>query len=144
MKIFQLDDIRITLDRHEILKEFDAVVVILFCAEKIVLVWNQERGWEFPGGHREGSETYQATAIREVREESQVEIRDLEYLGFYTSKLEYVTIIVYAECLNFVELDETLIPSGVKAFDGLPSPLSYGDGGEQLILEVARKFINPS
>lgn len=138
MKGFQLGDIQVTLDRHEIPKEFNAVVVVLFCAEKLVLVWNPERSWEFPGGHRKGNETYQETAIREVREEVQLEIQDLEYIGFYTSKSGHVTLILRAECASIEGLGKTVMPSGTSIFDELPSHLSFGDGREQLFLEYAK------
>jgi 8-oxo-dGTP pyrophosphatase MutT (NUDIX family) len=144
MKVIQLDDIQIILDEYEIPEEFDAVVVILFCSDQFVMVWNPERGWEFPGGHREGKETYEETAIREVREEAQIEIQNLGYLGYYTLKTGQVTLIVSAECSNFEVLDRKILPAEVKVFDALPSQLSFGDGREQLFLDLARKFRNLS
>ena len=47
MKVIQLGDTQITLDEGDIPEMFDAVVVILFCSDKFVMVWNPERGWEF-------------------------------------------------------------------------------------------------
>jgi 8-oxo-dGTP diphosphatase len=140
MKAFQFGDIRINFDRQEIPPGFDAVVVILFCSDKFVMVWNPERGWEFPGGHREGKETFEETAIREVWEEAQIEIQNLGYLGYYTLKTGHVTLIICADCYNFDELDKKIQSSGVYVFDELPSRLSFGDGREQLFLKVARKF----
>jgi 8-oxo-dGTP diphosphatase len=144
MKVFQLDDIQITFDRKVIPEAFDAVVVILFCSEKFVLVRNPERGWEFPGGHREGEETYEETAIREVWEEAKIEIQALEYLGYYAIKPGHVTLIVCAECSSLAGLDHQITPLKIDMFDELPSQLSFGDGREQLFLEAARAYRNLS
>jgi 8-oxo-dGTP pyrophosphatase MutT (NUDIX family) len=137
--VTRLGNIRVTFDRCAIPKDFDAVVVILFCNEKLVWVWNPERGWEFPGGHREGDETYNETAIREVLEETQIRIEALEVLGYYTRNREHVTLILSADCPSSDMPDATKIPSGIIVMDEWPSGLSYGDGREQLFLEMARK-----
>ena len=144
MKVIQLGDTQITLDEGDIPEMFDAVVVFLFCSDKFVMVWNPERGWEFPGGHREGKETYEETAIREVWEEAQIEVQNLGYLGYYTLKTGHLTLIVCANCPTFEGRKAKEIPSRVKVFDTLPSQLSFGDGREQLFLDVARKFRNLS
>jgi 8-oxo-dGTP pyrophosphatase MutT (NUDIX family) len=139
MKVIQLGNIQITIDKGDIPETFDAVVVILFWAEKFVLVWNQERGWEFPGGHREGKETYEETAMREVQEEAQLEIQRLDYLGYYILETGQRTLIVCGECTDFEGHGDRTMPLRVEVFDELPSQLSFGDGREQLFLEVARK-----
>jgi 8-oxo-dGTP diphosphatase len=144
MKVIQLDDIQIYIDKDEIPEAFDAVVVILFCLDKFVMVWNPDRGWEFPGGHREGKETYEETAIREVQEEAQIEIQNFGYLGYYRVKTGHLTLIVCADCPTFEGRNHRIDPSRVKLFDALPSQLSFGDGREQLFLDVARKFRNLS
>jgi 8-oxo-dGTP pyrophosphatase MutT (NUDIX family) len=140
MTVFQLGDIRIYIDRNNIPQDFDAVVVVLFWADKFVMFWNPERGWEFPGGHREGKETYKETAIREVREEAQIEIQNLAYLGYYTQKPEHLTLIVCADCLSREGLDNEIVPLKLKVFDAMPPRLSFGDGREQIFLEAARVY----
>ena len=137
--VYEVGDIQVTFDRGKIPEAFDAVVVILFCSEKLVWVWNPERGWEFPGGHREGEETWKETAIREVLEEARIEIEKLEFLGYYIHDREHVTLILSADSAGSGMHDESEIPSGIKMMDGLPSELSFGDGREQLFLEMARK-----
>jgi 8-oxo-dGTP pyrophosphatase MutT (NUDIX family) len=144
MKVIQLDHIQITINKDKIPEAFDAVVVILFCSDQFVMVWNPERGWEFPGGHREGKETYRETAIREVWEEAQIEIQNLGYLGYYTLKTGHLTLIVRADCPTFEGRKYKKTTSKLKVFDALPSQLSFGDGREQLFLDVARKFRNLS
>ena len=139
VKVYKVGDIQVTFDRGKSPEAFDAVVVILFCSEKLVWVWNPERGWEFPGGHREGEETWKETAIREVLEEARIEIEKLEFLGNYIHDRGHVTLILSADSAGSGMLDESEIPSGIKVMDGLPSELSFGDGREQLFLEMARK-----
>jgi len=140
MKVLQLGDIRIKFDRHEIPEEFDAVVVILFCSEKLALVWNHERGWEFPGGHREGEETWKETAFRELREEARVEIAEIEYLGYYLLPSEHLTLIMSAECSSIQLVHEAHDQEDVALFEGLPSDLSYRDSREQLFVDYMRRF----
>ena len=139
VRVINLGSIQVTLDRYTIPKDFNAVVVILFCNEKIVWVWNPERGWELPGGHREREETCEETATREVLEETQIRIEELEVLGYYTRKTGQVTLILSADCPGSDMPDQKKIPSGIKVIDELPSGLSYGDGREQLFLEMARE-----
>jgi 8-oxo-dGTP pyrophosphatase MutT (NUDIX family) len=80
---------------------FDAVVVVLFSSGKLVLVRNARRAWEFPGGHREGNESYEETAAREAYEEAGAKITDIEYLGYYVTPAGHVTVITCAEVSSF-------------------------------------------
>ena len=88
MKEFQVGNIRVIFDKAQEAKLFDAVAVVLFSSGRLVLVRNKGRAWEFPGGHREGNESYEETAVREAYEEAQAEITDIEYLGYYISSTE--------------------------------------------------------
>ena len=47
--------------------------------EEILLINNPQRGWEYPGGMVEPGETFQEALIREIKEESGV---DIEIVGF--------------------------------------------------------------
>jgi len=49
-----------------------------------VLVQNRRRSWKgiaFPGGHLEPGESIRDSAVREVREETGLDVTDLEYCG---------------------------------------------------------------
>ena len=50
-------------------------VAVLNNKNEILLVKNWKRGWEFPGGYVENGESLQSAAIREVKEESGIEIQ---------------------------------------------------------------------
>lgn len=139
MKEFQVGNIRVIFDRARVAKSLDAVAVVLFSSGKLVLVRNKERAWEFPGGHREGNESYEETAVRETYEEAQAEITDIEYLGYYISPTGHITVIVCAEVSSFQVFDGEHETSEVGIFDRLPSPLSFGDGREQLFVDHATR-----
>jgi 8-oxo-dGTP diphosphatase len=60
-----------------------------------------EAAWQFPGGHLEVGETVTKCAVREVREETGIEIAGMKHAGFTdelfsTADRQYVTIFVSA------------------------------------------------
>jgi 8-oxo-dGTP diphosphatase len=139
METHRIGEIKIFPGASRVPQAFDAVVVVLFSSGRMVLVKNEERGWEFPGGHREGQETFRETAIREVREEACAEMCDLRFLGYYSTAVGHVTIIVCAEVLSFHESPGEERRSDVGLFERLPPRLSFGDGREQVFLQMAEE-----
>ena len=123
--------------QSQAVESFDAVVVVLFSSGKLVLVRNERRAWEFPGGHREGDESYLETAAREAYEEADAKITDIEYLGYYITPTGAVTVITRAAVSSFQGIGDEHEVSHVGLFDRLPPDLSFGDGREQLFLEYA-------
>lgn len=59
---------------------------------KILLCEGYFRGWEFPGGFVNRGETIKAAAIREVKEESGIDIQITQFLGV-EHHLEKSTIV---------------------------------------------------
>ena len=137
MKEFCVGSIKAVLGTTPVIESFDAVVVVLFSSGKLVLVKNERRAWEFPGGHREGNESYEETAVREAYEEAGAKIKGIEYLGYYTAPTGHVTVITCAEVSSFRGVGDECEASGVGIFDRLPPDLSFGDGREQLFLDHA-------
>ncbi len=131
-------DIRVVFGKTSVVERFDAVVVVLFLSEELVMVKNRRRGWEFPGGRREGTETYAETATREVLDETGAEVRGVRYLGYYTTKSGHTTVITCAEVSSFEKSSEENGISCVGIFERLPPDLSFADGREQLFLDRAR------
>lgn len=62
---------------------------------KILLVKGHNRGWEFPGGFVKSNELIKAAAIREVKEESGIDIHLLKFLGIENSIEKSVTVAVF-------------------------------------------------
>jgi 8-oxo-dGTP diphosphatase len=133
-------NIRVFLGTEEVIDSFDAVVVVLFSSKGLVLVRDERRAWEFPGGHREGDETYEETAAREVFEEAGVRITDIKYLGYYTTGRGHTTVIVCGEVTALERCDKGSDSSAVGTFASIPADLSFGDGREKLFFEYAIAF----
>jgi 8-oxo-dGTP diphosphatase len=133
-------DVRVVLDPMGVSPSFDAVVVVLFAGKRLVLVKNEGRAWEFPGGRREGGESYQETAAREVREEAGARIAELVYLGYYVTPAGRVTLITWAEVSSWESRGREGGASPVGLFDRLPAALSFGDGREGLFLDRALRL----
>jgi 8-oxo-dGTP diphosphatase len=136
----RVGNLRVVLDSAQFSASFDAVVVVLFAGERVVLVKNEARAWEFPGGHREGHESYEETAAREALEEAGVHMRDLQYLGYYVTPADHITLITCADVSSFEGHGREAGPSRVGLFDDLPGALSFGDGRERLFLDCALRL----
>lgn len=87
--------------------------------------------WSFPGGHLEFGESWQACAVREVREETGLELSSLGFVAvtndvFIEAGKHYVTIFMHAQARsNAAELREPDKCEGWAWFDwsNLPSSL---------------------
>ncbi|MGE0599490.1 MAG: NUDIX domain-containing protein [Dehalococcoidia bacterium] len=63
--------------------------------------------WVFPGGYMDLGETAEEAAVRETREELQLEVRNLELLGVFTRVEPGVVVIVYeAEAIGEAAVGE--------------------------------------
>lgn len=68
-----------TMPRHSL----SAGAVVLNNEGKILLIKGPRRGWEFPGGVIELGETIEDGIIREVKEESGIDIEVIRFCGIY-------------------------------------------------------------
>jgi 8-oxo-dGTP diphosphatase len=87
--------------------------------------------WQFPGGHLENNETVIECAVREVREETSLQVQALRHLG-YTNKTftigqqPYITLLV--SCKYQSGVAQTLEPDKCERwqwfdYQKLPAPL---------------------
>lgn len=75
-----------TYPRHSL----SAGAVVLDAQGKILLIKGPRRGWEFPGGIIELGETIEDGIIREVKEESGIDIEVIRFCGIYQNVSEQV------------------------------------------------------
>lgn len=60
-----------------------AAAIVLNDKQELLLIKGPLRGWEMPGGQVEEGESLKAAAIREVQEESGIEIEVLKFCGVF-------------------------------------------------------------
>jgi 8-oxo-dGTP diphosphatase len=125
----------------------EAVIIVPFLADKIVLCYNRWRAWEFPGGRVEWRESTLRAAQRELSEETGAEPSKLEFVqviwlerGVYRS---FKAALYYAEVshlnshYDYYEIEE------VGVFEELPAKrlLSFECEDEiyRLALEARQK-----
>lgn len=70
-------------------------VMVLDQDNKILLVKGFRRGWEFPGGYVNRGESIKAAAIREVKEESGIDIKLCRTLGVEHDMNRSVSVFVF-------------------------------------------------
>ncbi len=68
-------------------KMMDGVHSYCFYGDKLVIVGHKEGGWTPPGGAIEKGETYEEAAIREIKEESNMEVLHIECIGYQDIEL---------------------------------------------------------
>ncbi|WP_173668122.1 NUDIX domain-containing protein [Thermobifida fusca] len=106
----------------------DSVVVLLVSGRHLVMVRHRDRAWEFPGGHAEPGEDIEATARREAWEEAGAELAGLQAVGYYVLPNGHTTVVTCAQAAALHPLTGEHETMEVRAFDTLPSDLSFTDG----------------
>ena len=75
---------------------------------EVVLITQDGKSWGFPGGRPEGSESWEETLWREVREEACAEVTNAKLLGFSLGKIirgpEKGLVLVRSFWLAYVQL----------------------------------------
>jgi ADP-ribose pyrophosphatase YjhB (NUDIX family) len=84
-------------------KILQAVHAFCFYGDKLVVVYAGDKGyWTFPGGSIEKGETWQEATIREVKEETNMKVLQMELIG-YIDVYEKDRIIRQTRALCIVE-----------------------------------------
>ncbi len=109
--------------------------VFIFKNGKFLLLQRQgshgEGSWSVPGGHLEVGESFEQTAKREVKEETNLEIKNVRFGAvtndyFTDEDKHYVTVWMLSDWENgqeyIVEPDKCL-NQGWHSFENLPTPL---------------------
>jgi len=78
---------------------------IIVDGNEVLLIQHNEGHWDFPKGHVEQNETEVETAIREVKEETNLDVivyEDKKYINEYYTKKDTLKQVVFflAKCTN--------------------------------------------
>jgi 8-oxo-dGTP diphosphatase len=109
-----------------------ATVIPILSSGEIVLVRRQDTGeWSLPGGIVDWGEQVSATAKRELREETGLELKKIRRLvGVYSARdrdprLHSISILIEAEAEGEFQLKNNLEVLDVKAFPPEQLPFGY-------------------
>lgn len=114
--------------RSKHVKHFDSVMIFVRSNDGFLMVRNPQRGWEIPGGHREGDEAVIAVAQREAFEEAGIAIKDVTVVGSYELPNGHRTIITTAAIESWHEIPTEFETIARAWFQQLPDDLSFKDG----------------
>lgn len=125
-KDYYHNEVHLSFEDYPFSKDPKHVWVICRYGDKWLLTIHSDRGYEFPGGKVEHSESADDAAIREVKEETGGSVNKLTYIGQYKVLGKEKTII---KNIYFAEIDE-IIPqtdyletNGPILLESLPSDI---------------------
>ena len=108
-------------------------VDIIICVDDgIVLIRrkNPPPGWAIPGGFIDYGESAEAAAVREAREETSLDVKDLKLFGVYSDpsrdpRHHTITVVFTAWADGKPRAHDDAADIGVFSRDNLPSPLAF-------------------
>ncbi|MEE2752083.1 MAG: NUDIX hydrolase [Myxococcota bacterium] len=108
------------------------VDVVIFAGKQILLIRrkNPPLGWALPGGFVDEGETLEAAAIREVLEETGLEIRLDHLLGVYSDPLRdprqhTVSVVYTARSDDLPEAGDDAAEARRFTLENLPEPIVF-------------------
>ncbi len=122
---------------------FPTVDVIIRVGEEVVLIERkgEPKGWALPGGFVDYGESLEAAAVREAREETGLELRELRQFGAYSDpardpRQHNISVVFTARGEGELQGGDDAARAELFPLDALPSPLCFDHGK---ILEDYRK-----
>jgi 8-oxo-dGTP diphosphatase len=111
---------------------FPTVDIIIRIDAKIVLIErrNPPAGWALPGGFVDYGESLETAAVREAREETGLELHDLQQLGAYSDpqrdpRHHTISVVFTAEGTGTLRAGDDAAKVRLFPIDKLPSPLCF-------------------
>jgi 8-oxo-dGTP pyrophosphatase MutT (NUDIX family) len=93
-------------------REFSAGGVVIKDKKEVLLIKNPSNIWTFPKGHIEKGETKEQAAIREVKEETNIDAEIVDYLGEISYFFSWGGVRIYKTVYFFL----------MKYISGIPVP----------------------
>lgn len=111
---------------------FPTVDIIIEYQDGIVLVErkNPPHGWALPGGFVDYGESLESAAIREAREETSLEVSNLQLLGCYSDparddRMHTISTVYIADGFGLLQAADDAANVGVFQRDALPVRLCF-------------------
>jgi 8-oxo-dGTP diphosphatase len=111
---------------------FPTVDIIIESGKDLVLIKrkNPPYGWALPGGFVDYGESLESAAIREAKEETGLDIYNLQLLGCYSdpardSRMHTITTVFIAQATGTPQAADDATELALVAPHELPSPLCF-------------------
>lgn len=132
------------LIESNIFKPITGSFAFIKCDGKYLIAYNKWRKqWEFPAGKIEKAETYKECAIRELFEETNQNVTNLEYIGLFKiydknkNQIRYRTAY-FAEINKITKFKENDEMNKIMLWD-LKSDIGYFDEVDKKMLQLCVK-----
>ena len=146
---FTNTQVKLSFEPDQFERESHHVLVIVRKGPKFLLTKHSTRGYEFPGGKRKGGESLEDAALREVYEETAIQIQNLTWLASYEVQrdepfVKTVFLADFKKADHFDALHETTAREWMTLRDIERHPfLSFymkDDGMEAILTQLKKKF----
>jgi 8-oxo-dGTP diphosphatase len=111
---------------------FPTVDIIIEFQDGIVLIErkNPPHGWALPGGFVDYGESLEDAAVREAREETSLEVRNLRLLGCYSdpgrdNRMHTISTVYVANGSGQIQAADDAANVGIYQLENLPEPLCF-------------------
>lgn len=111
---------------------FPTVDVIIDIDGQVVLIEraNEPFGWALPGGFVDYGESLETAAVREAREETGLDLHDLQLFGAYSEpdrdpRQHNISVVYSAQATGTLQAGDDAARARLFPLDRLPSPLCF-------------------